>query len=88
MLAPSFEPASKLLAAPQQSGGAGAPPTHVELGFGGGGGDEYYNDVMERQADMIKYLQQQKESLSLNIVQLTDRLRRYEQSALEPTEVR
>jgi len=41
---------------------------------------------MEKQGDMIKYLQQQKENLSLRIVQLTERLRQHEQANDQPTE--
>lgn len=44
------------------------------------------DDVMEKQGDMIKYLQQQKENLSLRIVQLTERLRQHEQANDQPTE--
>lgn len=85
-LLPSFDSAVN-------SGGASLRtlPQHRSSHAGGGIGfseEDYLDEVMERQGDMIKYLQQQKETLSLNIVQLTERLRKYEQGASDPTAVR
>ncbi len=45
------------------------------------------DQVMEKQGDMIKYLTQQKETLSKRVMELTEKIKRLEESGNSLTEV-